>query len=308
MTGENKALVLLDGSKRALMTMDYIASMQMFHSMKLVLYSVLSGIPEDCWGPEFEVSKFNASHAIGAWEKQRKEQIEKYMETARQVLIAKGFSKTLVEVKIHYREKGIIQDILNEAQAGYQTVVLRRQGMGELEGVALGSIASNLLSKLTFLPLQVAGRKEQTNKILIGVDGSPSSTQAVNFIAENIGNGDYTVCLVYVIPGFSMKSASNTEFMMTEQNIGTAEAYMQEHFKVLKEKLVSSGLRPENILEKIITGVYSRAGAIVMEAECGNYSTIVVGRHGQSRVREFFMGKVCRKVVQAGRYHTVWII
>ncbi|MCF8025921.1 MAG: universal stress protein [Desulfobacteraceae bacterium] len=40
----------------------------------------------------------------------------------------------------------------------------------------------------------------------------------------------------------------------------------------------------------------------------GNYSCIAVGRRGHSRVREFFMGRVCQKVVQAGKYHTEWII
>ena len=308
MTWKKKALVLLDGSKRALMTVDYIAGMPMFHSMRIVLYTVFSGIPEDCWGPEIEVSKFNACHAIGAWEKQKKQRIEEYMETARQGLVAKGLAKASVEIKIHYREKGIIRDILNEAQAGYQTVVLRRQGMGEFEGVALGSIASSLLSKLTFLPLQVAGRKEQTNRILIGVDGSLASTQAVDFLAENLGDGDFTVCLLHVIPGFTGKSEDKPDFMMPEKGPDSVDAYMRKQFKGLNEKLVAAGLRPENIVEKITTGAYSRAGAIVMEAECGNYSTIVVGRHGLSRVRELFMGRVCRKVVQAGRYHTVWII
>ena len=52
----------------------------------------------------------------------------------------------------------------------------------------------------------------------------------------------------------------------------------------------------------------SRAGAIVNAAEKGDWSTIVVGRRGLSRVSDFFMGRVSNKVVHAGRKDTVWIV
>ena len=308
MAAQKNALVLLDGSQRSLMTVDYIAGMQMFQPMKVVLYTVFTGIPECYWDLEKEPSSVHAYHELRAWEKQKKEKIEEYMAIARSRLVNAGFPNAAVEVKIHDREKGIARDILKEAQAGYHTVVLRRRGMGQLEGISMGSVATKLLSKMTFLPIQVAGRKEQTNRILIGVDGSTAAAKAVDFVAENLGKYDCCVMLLHVIRGFGSIMPENPEFEMPAKNVETAEANMQSHFKELREKLLSSGFKPESISEKIITGAYSRAGAIVMEAECGNYSTIVVGRRGLSKVREFFMGRVCQKVVQVGRYHTVWII
>ena len=40
MAAQQKILVLLDGSKRSLMTVDYLISMPVFRSAKLVLYNV----------------------------------------------------------------------------------------------------------------------------------------------------------------------------------------------------------------------------------------------------------------------------
>ena len=308
MAGQKKILVLLDGSQRALMTVDYLTSMPVFKSMKLVLYTVFSSVPESYWDLEKEPSSFHVYHEVKAWERERRQKIEDHMALARKRLLDCGFDKSAVEIRIHDRESGVARDILKEAQGGYQTVVLRRRGMGQLEGVAMGSVAAKLLSNLNFLPLQIAGRKEQNNKVLIAVDGSPSAAQAVEYVAEYLGPHDYCAGLIHVIRGFGGSVMENPEFVMPQSGIETAESQMRAHFKELREKLEAGGFKPENITDKIVTGAYSRAGSIAMEAEFGNYSTIVVGRRGHSRVKEFFMGRVCQKVVQVGRYHTVWII
>jgi nucleotide-binding universal stress UspA family protein len=83
---------------------------------------------------------------------------------------------------------------------------------------------------------------------------------------------------------------------------------MEMTFKAVKEILVKSGFESEKISEKIITGVSSRSGAIVEEAEDGGYSTIVVGRRGLSKVEAFFMGRVGHKVVYGGKNFTVWVV
>ena len=59
---------------------------------------------------------------------------------------------------------------------------------------------------------------------------------------------------------------------------------------------------------KIITGAHSRAGAIVQEAKQGGYGTIVVGRTGLSKVRDFFMGRVSNKVVHLAKENAVWVV
>jgi hypothetical protein len=76
------------------------------------------------------------------------------------------------------------------------------------------------------------------------------------------------------------------------------EREIEDVFDQVKKRLKKSGFQSNQIKTKIITGVHSRAGAIVEEARLGNYGTIVVGRRGLSNVQEFSMGRVSNKIIQ----------
>ena len=76
MADQKKVLVLLDGSQRSLMTVDYLISMPMFQSMKLVLYHVFTGIPESYWDLEKEPASVHVYHELKAWEREKRQKIE----------------------------------------------------------------------------------------------------------------------------------------------------------------------------------------------------------------------------------------
>ncbi len=69
-----------------------------------------------------------------------------------------------------------------------------------------------------------------------------------------------------------------------------------------------AGFNSNHITTRMVTGVSSRAGVIIVEALKDGYGTIVVGRRGFSHVEEFFMGRVSNKVVQMTREIAVWVI
>ena len=74
------------------------------------------------------------------------------------------------------------------------------------------------------------------------------------------------------------------------------------------EKLVDLGFKPNQISTQLISGVASRARAIATEAKQNGYGTIVLGRRGHSRVRDFFIGRVTNKVLHIARDRTIWIV
>jgi len=308
MTIEKKILVLIDGSERSLQTLLYVGQLTPFKNFKLVLFHVFSGVPECYWDLERTPQNKHAISQLIAWESQRKKEIESFFQNARQMMMDEGFSKDALEIKIQKRQVGVARDILKEAETGgYTAVVLRRRGSGALGGMVVGSIANKLFSKLTFCPLIIAGQHPARKKLLIAIDGSPSSMQAIDFVAENLGGKNYSVGLIHVIRGFGSLVPDNPEFLMPAENVEQAHNEMMELFSDVKEKLIKSGFDEQRIEEKIITGVYSRAGTIVQEAEAGGYGTIVIGRKGLSRVEEFFMGRVCNKVIHSGRQFSVWV-
>jgi nucleotide-binding universal stress UspA family protein len=83
---------------------------------------------------------------------------------------------------------------------------------------------------------------------------------------------------------------------------------MQEVLTEALGKLEKIGFSRDRVTTKIVTGVASRAKAIVEEAKAGGYGTIVVGRRGLSRVEEFFMGRVSNKVIQLAKEMAVWVV
>jgi len=306
MTTLPKVLVLLDGSDRARETLQYVTRVEPLREKIIVLYHVYSEIPEYYWDLDQDPQRPHNLPGFKAWQKEKREEIQVFMEEGRDFLIAAGFPREQVEINIHKRESGIARDILAEARNGYEAVVMRRRGMGHIKGVTLGSVSCKLLSKLPEVPVLLAGKRPPTDKVLIAVDGSPSSSRAVDLVAAMLGPHDYTAELFHVIRGVGTLNPTNPEFIPAELFELIREEVMRQ-IKKLKEQLIAAGFQPDKVSGKILSGAESRAEAIVREAENNHFGTIVVGRKGVSRIQDFFMGRVCHKVIHSGRDFTVWI-
>jgi nucleotide-binding universal stress UspA family protein len=273
--------------------------------MKIVLFNVFSGVPESYWDLEREPKSVKSVKYVRAWEVQQKKKIEEFMEQARNVLIRAGFPETQVDVKIQQRKKGIARDIVKEARAGYEAVLTRRRGMGQIPGIILGSVSLKLLEAMSFIPLMLAGRKPPGMKYLIALDGSKDALKAVDFAGSFLSGHAVDFRLLHVIRGGEKSIeilASSDDFVLNaEKNIVRA-------FDEAKTRLVAKGFNPDGITTQIITGVRSRAAAIVDEGKKLDVGTIIMGRRGLSRTQDFFMGRVTNKVVYLAREKSVWIV
>jgi nucleotide-binding universal stress UspA family protein len=305
---KRKLLVPLDGSDRSMNTVRYISKFEPFRRMHLVLFHVFSKVPEGFWDLATDPRSSATVREVRAWEVEQKRNISQWAEIARQFLIKTGFPAKSVEVKIRNRKKGFARDIIREAQNGYYAVVTRRRGMTGLRGIVLGSVATKLVEKLTFLPLILVGRKPPGNKILLGFDGSEGARRAVDFVGRTMGGSNFRAKLVYVMRG---KENDDPEI----QRLYSPAKYVQKTLKGMTtdletaaKQLVALDFKPHQVSTELISGVTSRARAIVAEAKQNGYGTIVMGRRGHSRVRDFFIGRVTNKVIHLARDRTVWII
>jgi len=302
---QKQILVALDGSERSLLTVKYIAKMAPFEDMKVVLFNVFSGVPESYWDLEREPKSVKSVKYVRAWEVQQKKKTEEFMEQARNTLIRSGFPKALVDVKIQQRKKGIARDIVKEARAGYEAVVTRRRGMGRIPGIILGSVSLKLLETISFVPLLLAGRKPPGKKYLIALDGSEGALQAVDFAGSLLAGSDADFRLLHIIRG---GEKTNEILASSDAFVHNAEKNIVSAFDEAKTRLVAKGFKPDGITTQMITGVRSRAAAIVDEAKKLDVGTIIMGRRGLSRTQDFFIGRVTNKVVYLAREKSVWIV
>ena len=298
---QKRLLLTVDGSENAMQTVNYAGEEEAFKGMKIVVFHVYKSIPTAYYDLEKEPKSVKVVAHVRSWEAEQKKKIRKYMDDAKQLLLDAGHAETAVDVKIQNRKKGIARDIITEAQKGYDAVLVHRRGTSALRNIIIGSVTLKLLEKQTFVPLLIAGFKPINKKVLVAVDGSPCATRAVHFVADMLGPlKDYKVRLLHAVRGgFHPELAASEADVMEEM-----DSVLIEPVKILKE----GGFDPDNISTKTVTGISSRAGAIVDAAHNGGWATIVVGRRGLSEIREFFMGRVSNKVVHTARKDTVWIV
>ena len=305
---KKKILVPIDGSDRALNTVRYVARLEPFRDMDIVLFHVFNSVPEGYWDLGKDPRSTSTVRQVRSWEIGQRKKINFYMERALQILLGAGVPSESIFIKVQNRKKGIARDIIREARNGYDAVVTRRRGMTGLRRIVLGSVATKLLSQITFLPLILVGKLKVNHKILLAFDGSENAMGAVQFVGSLLGGCDYEINLFHVIRSNGEKGPEHRHIFSSKEFGRVVSKEMAASLKAAQAKLVHAGFKADKVSSQIVTGAISRAGAIADRAKQENFGTIVMGRRGHSRVRDFFIGRVTNKVIHLARERTVWVV
>jgi nucleotide-binding universal stress UspA family protein len=289
---KKKILVPVDGSDRALNTVKYVARMEPFFKMNIVLFHVFNSVPEGYWDLEVDPRSTSTVRQVKAWEVPQRKSIERFMEQASQFLVKAGFASENIIIKIQNRKVGIARDIIREARNGYYAVVARRRGMTALRRIVVGSVATKLITKLTFLPLLLVGKQTPNKKILLAFDGSDNAQRAVSFVGTLLGGFDYEVSLFNVIRSNGEGLPDHQHILSPKEFTEFASKEISSSLKAAKADLITAGFKADKVSGQIVTKAISRAGAIADTAKQKSFGTIVMGRSGRSSIRDFFIGRV----------------
>ena len=230
------------------------------------------------------------------WQQQQEEEIQKFIERARQLFLDHGVPEDAVIVKIQGKKVGIARDIIYESEGDYDAVIVGRWGVSLLKDFLWGSIADKLIGSLTHVPLCIVGGTPQVGKILLALDASAGAMRAVDYFGTIVNGAHWQLTLFHALR------------VLDETILNKAKESMGSVFKDARSSLEKAGFSSNQITTKLATGVLTRAGAIVEEALTGGYGTIVVGRRGLSEVEEFSMGRVSNKVIHMAREMAVWVV
>ena len=202
-------------------------------------------------------------------------------------------------------------------QRGYDAVVVGRKGIGDVDGLILGSIANKLVNRLHHFSIWVVGANPDPNKILIAMDGSDGAIRAVDYVGDVIGKKDPNLLLLHVRRrcGSDVTAGnghaghhSSDDPTGRAPSLNQSQFEMEAVFEMCVGRLTQKGLDPDKIRIKTLSNVKSRADAIVKEARRQGYGTIFVGRRGHSETQEFFMGSVTCKILQLAGDMSVGIV
>jgi nucleotide-binding universal stress UspA family protein len=152
-------------------------------------------------------------------------------------------------------------------------------------------------------------------KLLIAVDGSQQSLEAVSYVALNLRPADLRVNLMHIIPsvpepfgdferaGFFKKKMRTRHGKWERSEQKTAQEFLHE----ARNLLLRANFREDDvrvIMQRQQVGI---ARDIIAEGSRG-YDALVVGRRGLSKLGDIFLGSVSYKIVQGIENTPVWVV
>jgi nucleotide-binding universal stress UspA family protein len=120
--------------------------------------------------------------------------------------------------------------------------------------------------------------------------------RAVTLAGRMLGESNSDITLAHVIRGDARDCLDEVKDKINEA------------FDEAAGRLIQAGVPRERIKTRTISGAQSRAAALVQKASQGDFGTIIMGRRGLSRVKEFFIGRVSNKVIQLVRDQAIWVV
>jgi len=148
MMGHN-ILIAFDDSTNAMRAVEKVS--RIFNpTNKVTLFSVLQDTAALCNmnSPELTAYFLSQQAHFCALEEKKISSVEEALLQAKEVLIKAGFDENNVTIKADYKKHGIARDIIAEAAAGYDIIVLGRRGLSGIQEFFLGSVSQKVLHSI----------------------------------------------------------------------------------------------------------------------------------------------------------------
>jgi nucleotide-binding universal stress UspA family protein len=305
-----KILLAFDGSKGSFTAADYLGKVISKQS-EIVLFHVMPKLPEAFKDVSSDSLSKQDEYPLDVWRTSQVENMHELMTTACDILVAYGFAKDAISVKIRTLRSGVARDILNESHQGYGTLVLGRTGLSKINKVMMGSVAAKLVEYAGHLPVAVVGDITASPKILIAFDGSKGSMKALMCVGALFDPIVSEIILCHAIRPLNTHWSGTKQLFNPKQEADWAKANQRKIAPAISEakrRLIDAGISPERISSEILTYQKSRAGGISKTARDNDCDTIVLGRRGFTSVGEFKLGRVSRKILHCIFHRSLWIV
>ena len=307
-----KALLALDGSEQSRALVDYMGNVLPPTVTKIDILNIRKKQPHSFWDFDHDADRTKDEKISMDWEITQKNAIESFMNDCREILVRHGFPKNSINIIIKNREHGIATDIQNIAGDGYKLVVVGRWGHSAVAELVFGSVTHRLLEKIKDRTLCIVAGNPVNSKLLLAIDATESSQKAIRFASDFARNNNKIEIEIF----HAIRHLKLPPYVENMPEVVDGEKrFIQEEREFInpiientRSFLLENGLDEKKLKVKIVSGVASRAEAIVKEARDNGFDGIVLGRRRQTRAEEFFVGKVGDKVFQLARKRAIFIV
>jgi len=139
-------LIAFDDSDNAMRAAEFVAK-SFTHDSTITLLSILQDSIALCDmnSPELTPYFLTQQSAFCALEEKKREIVSEAMEKAKGMFVSSGFIEKNISMKIEKKKSGIARDIINEAQSGFDLIVVGRRGLSGIMEFILGSVSQKVL-------------------------------------------------------------------------------------------------------------------------------------------------------------------
>lgn len=141
-----KILVAFDDSENAMRAVEFIAT-SFTKEKEITLLSVLPDTTAICDmnSPSLTPYFMSKQTEFCALEDQKRELVNEALQRAKELLLNAGFEEKNIVIKAQTKKKGLVRDIMREANSGYDTIVLGRRGLSGVKDFIFGSVSQKVL-------------------------------------------------------------------------------------------------------------------------------------------------------------------
>ena len=138
-------LIAFDDSENAMRAVAFVAK-NFNASARVTLLSIIPDTAALCGMNSPELIPYFKTHQTSfcALEDKKKELIQKALDRARATLVDAGFSEADIRIRINTGKHGVARDITEEAQSGYDILVMGRRGLSAVKDFFLGSVSQKV--------------------------------------------------------------------------------------------------------------------------------------------------------------------
>ncbi len=247
------------------------------------------------------------------FEKECRERAASIMEEAKNILTQHNIEEENLSFLVRPRITELPREFLSMEKGGiYDAIVLGRRGMSRIEELFLGSLTNNILLRAKKVTICVVDGKFESKKLLLPIDGSPNSKRALNNAAWLLKGSEFTeVTILYVLTPLFPKEikersseAEKIEAPLRDRLVRDAEELLAN----AKKRLIKERIPADSIKTHLETKSIGVATSILKIARNQNYNSIMIGRRGISRTKQFFFGSVSNKIIQQAQNMAVWVV
>jgi nucleotide-binding universal stress UspA family protein len=151
-----KIMIAFDDSENAMRAVEYVAKL-LSKDCRITLFSVVQDTASICdlQSPELTPYFKSQQDSFCVLEEKKKQLLSAAQLKAKEMLAASGFKENQIRLKSELKKKGIARDIVAEARAGYDLIVLGRRGLAGIREFFMGSVSQKVLNLAQDLPILI---------------------------------------------------------------------------------------------------------------------------------------------------------